>query len=151
MKRINIHVPELKRMLDASLNEIAPDYGFGGEKKLSHAVVTEGGKTVRLSGIPAMTEKGVVGRGDMAIQMTHALELVKLTLDRAGATVDDIVHMNFYFTDRKQYNEKANPARWKFFDKYSKTGIPPSSTGVGVKELVHPDWMIEIEAVAVIN
>jgi enamine deaminase RidA (YjgF/YER057c/UK114 family) len=76
---------------------------------------------------------------------------VKLTVERAGGTWDDIVHLIFYFTDRKQYHEKALPARWSFFKKYSKSAQSPCITGVGVTELMHPDFLIEIEATAVLN
>ena len=87
MKRTEIYLPEVKKMYDATLLDILPDYGSGG-KKLVHAVVTEKGKTLRMSGYPAISEKGVVGKGDMGIQTTQALELVKLTVESAGGTWD---------------------------------------------------------------
>lgn len=149
MQRTNIHIPEVKKMYDATLLEILPDYGWYGSAKITHAVVTQGGRTLRMSGYPAISENGVVGKGDMGVQMTQALELVKRTVEAAGGTWEDIVHTLFYFTDRKQFHEKALPARAEFFKKYSKTGIAPCSTGVGVPELMHPDFMIEVEATAV--
>ncbi len=150
MKRTNINLPEVEKMYDATLLEILPDYGFGG-RNLPHAVVTEGGKTLRMSGFPAISEKGVLGKGDMGVQTAQALELVKLTIERAGGTWDDIIHIIFYFTDRKQFHEKALPARWEFFKKHSKTGVSPCITSIGVTELMHPDMMIEIEATAVFD
>ncbi len=151
MKRTNVHVPEVKRMYDATLLGIVRDYGFGTGVKLAHAVVTEGGKTLRMSGFPAISEKGVVGKGDMGLQTTQALELVKLTVERAGGTWDDIVHFTVYFTDLKQFQEKSKPALWEFFKKHSKTGEPCASTSVGVTCLFHPDFMIEIDATAVFD
>lgn len=150
MKRTTIQLPEVEKMYDATLLKILPDYGFGG-RKLCHAVVTEGGKTLRMSGYPAISVDGIVGKGDMGIQTTQALELVKLTVERAGGTWDDIIHMVFYFTDRKQFHEKALPARWEFFKKNSKTGVSPCITSIGVTGLMHPDMMIEIEATAVFD
>lgn len=150
MKRRDIQIPEVKRAYDGTLLPIVPDYGVGG-KNLGHAVVTEGGKTLRMSGFPAIGEKGVVGKGDMGIQTTYALEWVKLTVERAGGTWDDIIHMVFYFTDRKQFQEKSKPALAEFFKKNSKSDVSPCITSIGVKELFHPDFMIEIEATAVFD
>ncbi len=150
MKRTNIHLPEVKKMYEGTLRPIGTDWGFGGGN-LGHAVVTEGGKVLRMSGYPAISENGIIGKGDMGIQTTHALELVNLTLERAGAKWDDVVHIIFYFTDREQFHKKAVPARAAFFKKRSKTGISPCITSIGVKELMHPDMMIEIEATAVID
>jgi len=150
MKRTYVILPEVQKMYDGTLLQILPDYGFG-KRKLPHAVVTEGGKTLRMSGYPAISEKGVIGKGDMGVQTTQALELVRLTVERAGGTWDDIIHIIFYFTDRKQFHEKALPARWEFFRKNSKTGEYPCITSVGVTELMHPDFLIEIEATAVFD
>jgi len=150
MRRTDIYLPEVEKMYDATLLKILPDYGFGG-RKLGHAVVTEGGKTLRMSGYPAISEKGIVGKGDMGIQTTQALELIKLTVERAGATWDDIIHFIFYFTDRQQFHEKALPARWEFFKKHSRKRLSPCITSIGVTALMHPDMMIEVEATAVFD
>jgi enamine deaminase RidA (YjgF/YER057c/UK114 family) len=140
--------PEVKAMYDATLLEILPDYGSGG-KQLTHAVMTDAGKVLRMSGFPAIGDRGDVGKGDIGPQTTQALELIKLTIERAGATWDDITHLTFYFADRLQFCEKGIPARWAFFKKHSKTVRSSSITSIGVKELMHPDYLIEIEAVAV--
>jgi enamine deaminase RidA (YjgF/YER057c/UK114 family) len=137
-------------MYDATLLKIVPHYGFG-RMGLTHTVVTEGGKTLKMSGYPAISDNGVVGKGDMGLQTTQALELVKLTVERAGGTWDDIIHITFYYTDLEQYHKKGNPARREFFEKHSKTGVPPACTSVGVQNLFHPDFMIEIEATAVFD
>ena len=150
MKRTNIYMPEIKKMYDATLLPIIPDYGFG-DGNISHAVVTEGGRVLRMSGYPAISESGIVGKGDMGAQVTRALELVRLTVERAGGTWDDIVHIYFFFTDRKEMHEKGVPARIEYFKKYSTSGVSPCVTGIGVKDLMHPDMMIEIEAPAVLE
>ena len=150
MKRTDIFLPEIEKYYDATLLKILPDYGFGG-KKLGHVIVTEGGKTLRMSGVPALSEHGVKGVGDMGIQTTQALELIRLQVERAGATWDDIIHFIFYFTDREQFHKKALPARWEYFKKHSKTGRAPLITSIGVTALMHPDMMIEIEATAVFD
>ena len=58
--------------------------------------------------------------------MTQALENVRMTVEEAGATVDDIVHYLFYFTDREQFWNRGIPSRAAFFNKYSKTKSCPA-------------------------
>jgi enamine deaminase RidA (YjgF/YER057c/UK114 family) len=72
-------------------------------------------------------------------------------LQAAGASWDDIVHMTFYFTDRDQFWSKCISARIEFFKKHSNSGRMPCVTSVGVTGLMHPDMMIEIEAIAVFD
>ncbi|MSP31601.1 MAG: RidA family protein [Pseudolabrys sp.] len=150
MKRSDIHIPEVQQMYDKTLlgGGPIPAYGFGG-RGFAHAIVTEGGKTLRMSGFPAISMNGVVGKNDMAAQATQALEHLRTTLKAGGATWDDIVHMIFYYTDREQFWAKCIPARIEFFKKHSKTGRMPCVTSVGVVNLMHPDMMLEIEATAV--
>ena len=128
MKRTDIHVPEVKEMYDKTLlgGGPIPAYGFGG-RGFAHAIVTEGGKTLRVSGFPAISMQGVVGKNDIGVQTTQALEHLRTTLEAGGATWDDIVHMTFFYTDRDQFWAKCIPARIEFFKKHSKTAVCPVS------------------------
>jgi hypothetical protein len=76
MKRSDIHVPEVKEMYDKTLlgGGPIPAYGFGG-RGFAHAIVTEGGRTLRVSGFPAISMQGVVGKNDIGVQTTQALEI----------------------------------------------------------------------------
>jgi enamine deaminase RidA (YjgF/YER057c/UK114 family) len=151
MKRTDIDVPEVKEMYDRTLlGGPIPAYGFGG-RGFAHAIVTEGGKTLRVSGFPAISMQGVVGKNDMGVQTTQALGHLLATLQAAGASWDDIVRMTFYFTDRDQFWSKCISARIEFFKKHSNSGRMPCVTSVGVTGLMHPDMMIEIEAIAVFD
>ncbi len=151
VERTNITIPEVVDMYKESVMTVAPNFGFGNNVGIGHAVVTEGGKTLRMSGYPAISTEGIVGKGDMGAQMTQALENVRMTVEEAGATVDDIVHFIFYFTDRDQFWNKGVPARGTFFQKYSKTKELPCVTSIMVAGLMTPDMMIEVEATAVFD
>src|ERR1051325_11180771 len=125
MERSDIDVPGIKEMYDRTLlGGPIPAYGFGG-RGFAHAIVTQGGKTLRVSGFPAISRNGVVGKKDRGIQATQALGHLLATLQAAGATWDDIVHMTFYFTDREQFWGRWIPARLQFFKKTSKTRKKP--------------------------
>jgi len=149
--RKTIIIPEVVEMYKQSVLTVAPTMGFGREVGLAHAVVTKGGKTLRMSGYPSISTGGLVGKGDMRAQMTQALENVRMTLEEAGATVDDIVHYAFYFTDREKFWAEGLPARAEFFNQHSKTKEPPCITSLMVAGLMTPDMMIEVEATAVFD
>jgi|GEM_PF-812904 Putative translation initiation inhibitor, yjgF family len=153
MTRNDVHVPKIKEMYDTSLlreDSPVPAYGFGG-RGFAHAIVTEGGKTLRVSGCPAVGIGGVVGKNDMYAQTIQALENLLATIEAGGGTWDDIVHMTYFFTDREEFWAKCIPARIEFFKKHSKTGKLPCVSSFGTTGLMHPDMMLEIEAIAVFD
>jgi enamine deaminase RidA (YjgF/YER057c/UK114 family) len=146
MEKRRIVLPEIEQFYAGTLHRDIPEYK---PIRIAHAIVTAGGKTLRMSGYPAIGPHGIVGKGDMGAQTLQALEYVKRTVEAGGATWDDIVHMTFYFTDREKWHREAIPARVAFFEKHSKTGELPCITSVGVASLMHPDMLIEVEATAV--
>ena len=132
----------------ASLTPIIPEYK---PINIAHGVITEGGKTLRMSGWPAISKQGIIGKGDMRAQTLHAMDLVRQTVEAAGGTWDDIIYLLFYFVDREKWWREALPARTEFIQKHSKGGHSPCVTAVGVAGLMHPDMLIEVEATAVIG
>jgi enamine deaminase RidA (YjgF/YER057c/UK114 family) len=73
-----------------------------------------GGRTLRMSGWPAISKNGIIGVGDMGRQMTAALSHVLRTVEGTGATWDDIIHLTIYFTDREKFWREGVPARSAF-------------------------------------
>ena len=146
MEKRRIVLPEIEQFYAGSLHKEIPEYK---PIKIAHAIVTRGGNTLRMSGYPAIGRDGIIGKGDMRVQTLQALDYVKRTVEAAGATWDDIVHMTFFFTDREKWHRDAIPARVEFFERHSKSGELPCITSIGVASLMHPDMLIEIEATAV--
>ncbi len=144
-KRI-IVLPEVEKYYAGTLHKDIPEYQ---SVRIAHAIVTRGGNTLRMSGYPAIGPGGIIGKGDMRVQTLQALDYVRQTVEAAGATWDDIVHMLFYFTDREAFHRQGLPARVEYFSKHSQTGRLPCITAVGVATLMHPDMLIEVEATAV--
>src|SRR6266851_5566411 len=100
---------ELAGMRDAykaTLTPIIPEYS---PISIAHGVVTEGGKTLRMSGWPAIGPQGIIGKGDMRVQTLQAMDYVRQTVEAAGATWDDIVYLLFYFVDREKWWREALP------------------------------------------
>lgn len=95
-----------------------------------------------LSGQVAYDKNGDAShRGDFKGQTREAFRALKALVEDAGGTMDNIVKLNIYVTDIR-YRADLAPVRQEFFAK------SPASTLVAVTALAHPDWMIEIEAIA---
>jgi len=112
----------------------------------SHAVKVQGNEFLFTSGITARDKDGnIAGKGDMKIQTQQVLENMKVILERAGATFDNIVKVTVFVTDLSRFKD-IHEVRAKYFKKDY-----PASTLVQVSRLVHEDMLIEIEAIAVID
>jgi enamine deaminase RidA (YjgF/YER057c/UK114 family) len=114
----------------------------------THVVTATGGKTVYVSGQVSVNERGeVVGKGDLRAQTQQTFENLKTALAAAGATFRDVIKSNLYVVGLKpEHVPIIREVRARYFDAKQ----PPASTLVGVSALVGPDWLIEIEVVAVV-
>lgn len=122
--------------------QLCPTFGW------SHVVSTTGGKMVHISGQVSINERGeVVGRGDMKAQTEQAFHNISLALAAVGATFSDVVKTSLFVVGLKPEHV---PIIREVRSRYVSAEHPPASTLVGVSALVGPDWLIEIEAVAVI-
>lgn len=115
----------------------------------SHVVVATGAKTIYVSGQVSVNEKAeVVGKGDFRAQVEHTFENLKTALAAAGATFKDVVKVTYFVVDLKpELVPHVREVRRKYLDPDN----PPASTLVGVAALVVPEWLIEIEVIAVVE
>lgn len=115
----------------------------------SQVVAATGTRTVYIAGQVSIDEHGtLIGAGDLAAQTAQAMRNVGLALAAAGAGYADIVKITTYVVNYKpEHRAVIGLARAPFFS----DGPPPASTLIGVSALALPDWLIEIEAVAVID
>jgi enamine deaminase RidA (YjgF/YER057c/UK114 family) len=115
----------------------------------THVVIAQPGKLVYISGQVALNKNGeVVGKGDLRAQVTQVMENLKTALAAAGATADDIIKTNSYVVNLQP---DQLPILREIRTKYFSAEHPPASTLIGVTALARPDFMIEIEAVAVVK
>ncbi len=102
------------------------------------------GDTIYVSGQHAGGAGGAPeGDRSMAGQTRTTLTRIKALIEAAGATMGDVVKLTVYTTDMAQRGA-ISEARRAFF-----AGDFPCSTLVEVKGLVHPELLVEIEAVAI--
>lgn len=115
----------------------------------SQVVVAAGARTIYVAGQVAIDEKGaVVGAGNLAEQTTQVMRNVGLALAAAGASYDHIAKITTYVVNyRPEHRAIIGQARAPFFAGRT----PPASTLVGVSALALPEWLVEIEAVAVVD
>jgi 2-iminobutanoate/2-iminopropanoate deaminase len=117
-----------------------------GRALYSHVVVAEGRRLVFVSGQLARDPQGnVVGRGDMRAQVRQVAENVRAALAAAGAQSSDLVMTTTFVTDIDEFFKHVD-VRTELFGEE-----PPTSTTVEVRRLSHPDFMVEMNAVAVIG
>jgi enamine deaminase RidA (YjgF/YER057c/UK114 family) len=112
----------------------------------SQGVKVTGAQTVLfLAGQVAYDKDGgVLHRGDFRGQAREAFRAIKALVEAGGGRMDSIVKINTYVTDIR-YRADLVPVREEYFGKKG-----PASTLVQVSALAHPDWLIEVEAIAVV-
>ncbi len=107
--------------------------------------VTGAQSVVFVSGQVAYDKKGGAAHpGDFKAQARLAFRSLLAQVKAAGGTAASIVKLNTYLTDMR-YRADFGAVRAEVFG-----GRPPASTLVQVCALAHPDWMIEVEAIALI-
>jgi 2-iminobutanoate/2-iminopropanoate deaminase len=118
---------------------------MNGHVLYSHVVVVEGKRTIFIAGQLARDRHGnTVGKGDMRAQLRQVGENIKAALEAAGATLDDLVKTTTYVTDIEEYFKHVD-VRMEYFRAL------PTSTTVEVRRLAHPDFLVEVEAIAMVD
>jgi reactive intermediate/imine deaminase len=112
----------------------------------THVAEVMNGRTVYISGQIALNQSGaIVGVGDMRAQAEQVFANLKAALEAVGANFSHVVKLNVYTVDIAQI-----AAIREVRDRYVTTENPPASTAVEVRRLVRDEFLVEIEAVAVI-
>jgi len=94
--------------------------------------------------VPYDDKGGVAYRGDFGAQARHVFGAIKAHVEAAGGTLANVVRIITYITDVR-YRMDFRTIRTEFFGDHG-----PTSTMIEVSSLSHPDYMIEVEAIAVI-
>lgn len=112
----------------------------------SHATVIEAsGRLVFVSGMTARRPDGsIAGIGDITEQTRQVCENVKAAVEGAGGTLDDVCRVDVYVRNMEHFD-----AIHKVRAEYFKPPLP-ASTMVEITKMTSPDYLIEINAIAVI-
>lgn len=118
----------------------------GGHVLYAPVVRVVPGRLVFVSGLLSRNANGeIVGRGDMGAQIRQVGENLVTALGSAGATLADLVRTQTFTTDIEEFFKYVD-VRMKYFGE-----ALPTSTTVEVRRLSHPDFLVEVEAIAVID
>ena len=130
-----------------SIERLNPE-GLHKNPAYSQAVVTTGNvKTVYVGGQNAVDVSGnVVGSGDIGIQAEQIFKNLETALAAGGARLDDVIKWNIYVIA----GQPIQPALEVFQRVWGDRSDPPLITGVFVSGLAQPDYLMELEAVAVV-
>ncbi len=131
-----------------ALERINPRDVYEPNRNLYTQVIKATGTTqVHIAGTVPFDRGGkVVGVGDMKAQVVQTLDNIEKSLAAAGAGRSDVVRICVYAVDVDRYIAEGAPEVLRFFG-----DAKPVSTTFGVNRLVHPDWLVEIEATAIIG
>jgi enamine deaminase RidA (YjgF/YER057c/UK114 family) len=116
----------------------------------SQVAVVNDGKIVYVAGQVALDRSGnLVGKDDFRAQVQQVFENLKAAVEAAGGDFKDVIKLNYYCSENVDPSQL--PVVREVRDKYVNTANPPTSTFVVVKRLVRPEWLIEVDAVAVVK
>jgi len=117
------------------------------DNDLCQAVVTEGGKIIWLRGqCPQNLDDAVnIASNDPSEQTHKVMQNILQLIKEAGGEMKHLVKISVYITDIKN-----REAVYRTIGEYTK-GVHPVSTGLVVQALARPEWLVEVEATAVIR
>jgi 2-iminobutanoate/2-iminopropanoate deaminase len=124
-----------------------PDIYKPNKDIYTQVIKTTGATQIFLAGIvPFDQNQNLVGIGNMQLQVDQVLKNIYRALISAKSKPSNVVRVNVLTTDVDLYIVEGAPQVVAFFG-----NTKPTSTTYQVSRLVHPDWMIEIEATAIID
>ena len=113
----------------------------------SQVAAVTSGTIVFVAGQVALNKAGeIVGKEDFHGQVQQVFENLKAAVEAAGGNFGDVIKLNSYFLDLAHLPEFREVR-----DKYINVKNPPASTAVQVPKLFRPEFLVEIEAVAVVK
>ena len=126
---------------------INPD-GLFKNPAFSQIVTTQGGgKTIYIGGQNSVnTQREIVGRGDISEQTEQVMKNVQTALSACGATFDNLVKLTIHIVQGQDLY-RGFQASQKYLGGLKN---PPAITGFFVFGLAHPDFLVEIDAIAFI-
>ena len=132
------------RIRPFNTSETYPEQNLDND--LCQAVVTRGGSTVYMRGqCPQnLDDAKNIDSHDPTEQTHKVMQNIKQLIEEAGGTMEHLVKVVVYITDVRH-----REAIYRTMGEYIK-GVHPCSTGLVVQALARPDWLVEIDATAVI-
>jgi enamine deaminase RidA (YjgF/YER057c/UK114 family) len=120
--------------------------GAKWEEIVGYSRAVKVGNTIEVTGTVAVDENSQLIGGDSAYEQTKfVLAKIAKVLEKAGASLKDVVRTRIFVTDISRWEEYGR-AHGEFFNE-----IRPCTTMVEVSNLISPEYLVEIEATAMIE
>jgi enamine deaminase RidA (YjgF/YER057c/UK114 family) len=104
------------------------------------------GNVIEVTGTVAVDQGGKPVGGTSAYEQTKfAIQKIEKVLEQAGASLNDVVRTRMFVTDISRWEEYGK-AHGEFF-----SAIKPCTSMIEVKALIEPDYLVEIEATAILS
>ena len=135
-------------MTSGRVELLSPD-GLVQSPAFSHVAVVSGSvRTIYVGGQDAITAEGeIVGKGDIGAQTTQILANIETALAAAGAGLGDVVKWTVFVVEGQDVRQAFVAFQRAWGDRSTP---PPLITAAFVRSLGHPDWLAEIDAIAVV-
>lgn len=130
-----------------SVEFVSPD-GLHKNPAFSQVVVAQANsRTIYIGGQNSVDSSGqIVGKGDIGRQAKQIFKNLEIALSSVGAQIDHVIKWNVYIVQ----GQSPQPGFEEFRRVWGNRPNPPLVTGVFVAGLANPDFLMEIEAIAVI-
>jgi len=128
----------MKRTLISTGTKWEPIVGYSRAVRVGNVIAVTGTTSTDASG-------DVVGENDMYAQTRQTLENIRWALEKAGASMEDVIRTRIFVTDIDLWLEVGR-AHSEFFG-----DIRPATTMVEISRLIDPRMLVEIEADAIVD
>jgi enamine deaminase RidA (YjgF/YER057c/UK114 family) len=116
------------------------------EPRLGISRAVRSGRFIAVAGTAPIGPDGTtVGKGDPAVQARRCIEIIRNALEQSGANLSDVIRTRILLTRIEDW-ESVGQVHGEFFG-----NIRPANTVMQVTRFIDPDWLVEIEADAVIE
>jgi len=119
--------------------------GAKWEDKVGYSRAVRIGDTIEVSGTVALLDGELIGLNDPYTQTKCILQIIENTLKKAGAKLEDVIRTRIFVTDISQW-EEIGRAHGEVF-----AAIKPATSMVEVSALISPEFLLEIEATAILQ
>ena len=116
------------------------------EAEVGYSRAVRIGNTIEISGTVALKDGELVGKGDAFLQAKRILEIIEEVLEQAGAKLTDVIRTRMFVIQIERDWQAIGRAHGEVFGQ-----IRPATTMVEVSGLIGPDYLLEIEATAIVS
>jgi enamine deaminase RidA (YjgF/YER057c/UK114 family) len=114
------------------------------ENQIGYSRAVRAGNTIEVSGTSAIDRDKIIAPGDPYQQTRFIIQKIERAINEAGGSLKDVVRTRIYVTNIKDW-DAVGRAHGEFFKE-----IKPATSMVEVTSLIDPNFVVEIEATAIL-